>query len=134
MQLNNISKSIEKEIESHLNCLTIGETLAVFNERETINPVDISNAMSNWQVSKNGRITKPNNIFYQGDRGSTRHLKKMTKVNLAQSMLKNKGGGDTIYIQNNAQLFKDLDEGNYEQFAGGFIPNALIIFRSELRS
>ena len=134
MQLNNISKSIEKGIESRLNYLTIGETLAVFYKRVTITPVDISNAMSNWQVSKNGRITKPNNIFYQGDRGSTRRLKKMTKVNLAQSMLKNTGGGDTIYIQNNAQLFKDLDEGNYEQFAGGFIPNALIIFRSELRS
>ena len=134
MQLNNISKSIEKGIESRLNYLTIGETLAVFYKRVTITPVDISNAISNWQVSKNGRITQPNNIFYQGDRGSTRHLKKMTKVNLAQSMLKNKGGGDTIYIQNNAQLFKDLDEGNYEQFAGGFIPKALIIFRSELRS
>lgn len=134
MQLNNISKSIEKEIESHLNCLTIRETLAVFNERETINPVDISSAMSNWQVFKNGRLNKPNKIFYQGYRRSTRHLKKMTKVNLAQSMLKNRKESDTIYIQNNAQHFKDLDEGNYQQFAGDFVPKALIIFRSELRS
>ncbi|MFQ1018071.1 hypothetical protein [Gilliamella sp. BG7] len=134
MKLTDISNFINNEITKRANNQTIKATLAVIDELTDITPVDTSNAMSNWQVSINGQITDQNVAFYFGSKGSTKHLSKMAVVNSALNALKERKFGDKIYIQNNASYIKKLDEGGSQQFAGGFVPKALIIFRSELRS
>jgi hypothetical protein len=102
---------------------------AILREWLDVMPVDTSEAISNTRV---GIGTRPSGVlppFYLGRKGSTRSASAGKALQQGQEELKAKQPGQTIYVSNTAPHIGDLDTGTSQQFAGGFIPAALIVFR-----
>jgi len=49
-------------------------------------------------------------------------------------LIKMKQPGQPLFISNTAPHIAELDRGSSTQFAGGFVPRALIIFRLALQN
>lgn len=94
-----------------------------------VTPVDTSQALSNWQVNLTSPAPDEIGPYYPGDRGSTRGASAREAIEQATQELAYKKPGQPIYLSNLVDYIKKLDEGSSSQFAGGFVPRALLVFR-----
>lgn len=102
---------------------------AMLREMVSVTPVDTSEAISGWQV---GAGVKPVAILpphFAGRRGSTRGASSDKSIDEGLSELTLAQPGKPVYLSNTARHIGDLDRGTSVQFAGGFVPRALIVFR-----
>lgn len=102
---------------------------AVLREWVEVMPVDTSEALSNTQVGLGSRPAGTLPPHFLGRKGSTRTASGDKVLREGRETLKVKQPGQTIYVSNTARHIGDLDIGSSTQFAGGFIPRALIVFR-----
>ena len=130
--LNDLAKSMRaraKQVETSAHRLAVAGTKAAVEALVYMTPVDTSEHLSNWQVFLNNPA--PDNLppYYLGDRGSTRGASAREAISQAGIELGYKKPGQVIFISNLAPAIKKLDEGYSSQFAGGFVPKAVIVFR-----
>lgn len=102
---------------------------AVLREWIDVMPVDTSEAISNTRIGIGERPAGTLKPFFLGRKGSTRVASGEKALQEGLAALQTKKPGQTIYVSNTARHIGDLDRGTSVQFAGGFLPRALIVFR-----
>lgn len=115
------------------NTVAIEATEATLRDLVAVTPVDTSEAISNWQVGINQRPPAQIPPHTMGRRGSSRAASMAESISLGEAELAAKQPGETIFLSNTAKHIVDLDRGTSAQFAGGFIPRALIVFRAAMQ-
>ena len=102
---------------------------AMLEELVVVTPVDESTALSNWQVNLGNRAADELPAHVRGSKGSTRGASADKTLAEGRAELQYKKPGQSIFLSNLTPYIGDLDDGTSAQFAGGFIPRALIVFR-----
>jgi len=113
--------------------IAVDTAKAVLQQILISTPVDVSTAMSNWQVS----IGKPTRLFRPaynpGAKGSTRGASLSDAMAAGMSALKGKSPGEPIYISNNAPYITELNRGSSRQAPAGFVEQAVLVGRIKAR-
>lgn len=109
----------------------VAETIVI--ELATKTPVDTSKAISNWQVTLNSPATAEINAHYEGSHGSTYGQSSSETISLARALLRNKKPGQTIFITNNADYIRKLNEGSSSQAPAGFVEAAVLVGINSIR-
>ena len=102
---------------------------AVLREWLEVMPVDTSEAISNTQIGIGSAPSGPLRPHFLGRKGSTAAASREKSLSVGLAKLDSKKPGVAIYISNTAPHIGELDRGGSTQFAGGFVPRALIMFR-----
>lgn len=102
---------------------------AMLVEMVEVTPVDESTSLSNWQVNLGNPASDQLPAAVLGTKGSTRGASAAKTLADGRSELQYKKPGQPIFLSNLTPWIGDLDNGSSRQFAGGFIPRALIVFR-----
>lgn len=102
---------------------------AMLEELVEVTPVDESTALSNWQVNLGTPAADALPAHVLGTRGSTRGASAAQALADGRAELQYKKPGQPVFVSNLTPYIGDLDTGSSRQFAGGFIPRALIAFR-----
>lgn len=102
---------------------------AMLEELVAVTPVDESTALSNWQVNLGNPAADELPAHILGTKGSTRGASAAQALADGRAELQYKKPGQTVFLSNLTPYIGDLDSGSSRQFAGGFIPRALIVFR-----
>lgn len=92
-------------------------------------PVDTSNAISNWQTTLDAPAHTEIPPHYLGSRGSTFSASAGETVARAKLRLQIKKPAQPIYIANNADYIKDLNQGSSRQAPAGFVERAELLGR-----
>lgn len=87
-------------------------------------PVDTSNAISNWQTTLDAPAGVEIPPHYMGSRGSTFAASAGETVIRGKLTLASKHPGQSIYIANNADYIRDLNNGTSTQAPKGFVERA----------
>ena len=107
---------------------------AVLRDWLEVMPVDTSEAISNTRIGVGERPVGTLRPFFFGRRGSTREASADRALQEGLTELQRKKPGQDVFISNTAPHIGDLDRGSSAQFAGGFLPRALIVFREAAQS
>jgi hypothetical protein len=102
---------------------------AILKDWLDVMPVDTSTAISNTRIGVGERPAGELRPFFHGRHGSTRGASAQEALSQGLAALQQKKPGEPIYVSNTAKHIGDLDRGSSAQFAGGFLPRALIVFR-----
>lgn len=130
--LNTLSKSMRRKAQRLpmlANELAQAGSRATLRELVQITPVDTSEAVSNWQIGLGVRPPMSLVPHFLGRRGSTRGPSSTKSIDEGEILINVKKPGTSLFISNTAKHIGDLDGGSSMQFAGGFVPRALIVFR-----
>lgn len=122
-----------KGLDDLANNVVIESTEAMLREVVEVTPVDTSEAVSNWQVGVGVKPPAQIPPYFLGKKGSTRGSSSAKAIEEGAAELATKRPGQVVYLSNTAKYIVDLDGGSSTQFAGGFIPRALIVFRAQLK-
>lgn len=131
--LEAFAERLEKKadrVETAGSRLAVIGAMAAVETLVEITPVDTSEHLSNWQVFLNNRAPDAIPPYVPGIRGSTRGASSRVAIAEAQAELAFKKPGQHIWISNLAPAIAFLDAGGSRQFAGGFVPRAVIAFRN----
>lgn len=121
-------------LQAQASQLAINGALAVVTDLVQVTPVDTSEALSNWQVTLDEMPTSDLPPYVPGQKGSTAVASETAAIAAATEVLKAKQPGEVIYITNLTPYIVDLDQGSSQQFPGGFIPRALLVFQVTVES
>lgn len=128
--LNDLANSLEaraKSLPLIANRLAMHVAQTIVNELATKTPVDTSKAISNWQVTLNAPATAEINAHYEGSHGSTYSASSAETIALCRMVLRGKKPGQTIYITNNADYIRKLNDGSSTQAPAGFVQAAVYV-------
>lgn len=135
--LSTFAKKMRKRaqaVETLGSDLVVIGTAAMLKEMVEITPVDTSEAISNWQVTLGAPTSGPRPPYHMGRRGSTRGPSASKALGEGLEELQYKQPGQSVFLSNTAPHIVDLDRGSSTQFAGGFVPHAVITFRVAVRN
>lgn len=130
--LRDLAKSMRKRAEgldTLASDIAVEGAKAMLEELVEVTPVDTSTALSNWQVNLGNPAADEIPAHAAGRYGSTRGASAAKAIAEGLEELQYKKPGQPIFLSNLAPYIEDLDSGSSRQFAGGFIPRALIVFR-----
>lgn len=102
---------------------------AILRDWLEVMPVDTSEAISNTRVGIGSRPTGSFGAFFKGRKGSTRSASATRALNEGLQAIASKRPGQNLFVSNTAGHIGRLNAGSSIQFAGGFLPRALIVFR-----
>lgn len=122
-----ITKKLEREAKRTTKVQEVAE--AVLSHLVENTPVDTSKALSNWQVSVNSPITNTTTAYVQGSEGDSKDASVSRGLAEGMQIIKSRLDGEDIYITNNLDYIKDLEEGKSPQ-GGHFVKKALTIGRA----
>lgn len=130
--LRDLATSMRKRAEgldTLASDIAVEGTKAMLKELVEVTPVDTSTALSNWQVNLGNPAADELPAAVLGSRGSTRGASADKTIADGLDELQYKKPGQPIFLSNLTPYIGDLNDGTSRQFAGGFIPRALIVFR-----
>lgn len=131
--LSDFAKRMEKradKVEVLGNELAKVGVMAAVETLVWITPVDTSEHLSNWQVTLGGPASRALPPYVAGTRGSTQGISARDAISVAAKELEPKKAGQDVWISNMGPAIGYLDEGSSTQFAGGFVPRAMVVFRN----
>lgn len=111
--------------------------LVAFNtlvELVTSTPVDVSTALSNWQVAVNDPVLTEINAFFAGKFGTTQSSSVSAAVRAARSELRSVKAGDTVIISNLVDYIEQLNNGRSNQAPAGFVQRAILVGRETVKA
>lgn len=91
-------------------------------------PVDTTKALSNWTVG----LSAPNKVELD-PRGDSRDVSGAAVYAEVDRIIRTKKAGQSAYLTNNAPYITRLNAGSSQQAPAGFIENAGVIMREELK-
>lgn len=130
--LKDLAKSMRaraENLENFGNEVAKAGVDAMLVEMVEVTPVDESTALSNWQVNIGNAAADELPAHVLGEKGSTRGASAGQTLAEGRAELQYKKPGQPVFLSNLTPYIADLDDGSSRQFAGGFVPRALIIFR-----
>lgn len=130
--LKDLAKSMRaraEALDTLASDVAVAGAKAMLTELVEVTPVDTSTALSNWQISIGAPVVSDIPAVAEGRYGSTRGVSADKTVADGLEKLQGKKPGETIFLSNLTPYIGDLDDGTSAQFAGGFVPRALIVFR-----
>lgn len=130
--LRDLAKSMRaraKGLDTLASDIAVAGVDAMLVEMVEVTPVDESTALSNWQVNLGNRAADELPAHVVGSKGSTRGVSATQTLADGRAELQYKKPGQPVFLSNLTPYIADLDDGSSRQFAGGFVPRALIIFR-----
>lgn len=119
-------RKIAKDIPEGLNEVTKQVALRAAYNLIQDTPVDTSKALSNWQVRIGGPATGEIEAHSPGKFGSTVGASSSTARALAEAAIKARRPGQAIYITNNLDYIKELNQGSSRQAPAGFVEVAVL--------
>lgn len=104
-------------------------------------PADVGEAISNWQVTLDGEATTILPAYFPSPKGRTRkgvwahtvdpvqtaQFNAPATIDAARAVLRTKAPGQIIFITNNLDYIRLLDQGSSDQAPAGFVERARII-------
>lgn len=126
-------RKLAKDIPLQVNRLKIDVTLTIQFKLTEITPVDTTKAVSNWKVTRVAPF--PNDIepYSPGFLGYTAHASITAARADAQKNLKGVKPGETVFIVNNADYIKDLNNGSSRQAPAGFVEASVMLGRKKIK-
>lgn len=97
-------------------------------------PVDVSTALSNWQIGLGSPVPTDRAAFYPGEKGSTYRSSAQATIAAAREILAAKVPGQPIYISNLLPYIRRLNAGYSKQHPGAFVETAVLRGREYLRN
>ena len=95
-------------------------------------PVDTANALSNWQVGIDQKVSAERLPYYPGKHGSTYKQSADAALQAGRAQIAAKKPCQTIYISNLAPYIRRLNNGYSGQHPGGFVEIAVALGRKLL--
>ena len=122
------------QIQAVGNRRAIATAEAIIRELLVDTPVDVSTALSNWQISVGNIVPNiPLLPYVPGSHGSTRGSSMAEAMAVALNNLRAKKPGEPIYISNVIDYIGELNRGSSpQQPAAGFIERA--VMRGRMKS
>jgi hypothetical protein len=108
---------------------TVAAATAILRDLTAVTPVDVSTAISNWQVRLNAPAASKVTAYYPGAKGSTREPSGTEALDQGIAILKQKRPGDVVHITNVLPYIRRLDEGYSKQAPAGFVERSMMIAR-----
>jgi hypothetical protein len=98
-----------------------------------ITPVDISTALSNWQVGIGGLPIGPIDAYIPGSFGSTEKQSEGIAIEQALIYIAASEPGESIHIVNEVPYIEDLNDGSSQQAPKNFVDGAVLLGESFVR-
>ena len=131
--LSNKLRSLKKDLKPSVTKLTTTLALDIVQELVFRTPADTSKALSNWNVKVGSSSRDVIEAYIQGERGSTRIASAEEAIGNANASLKGRKLGQIIYITNNVDYIKDLNDGSSLQAPAGFVDISVIAAKKRVR-
>lgn len=96
-------------------------------------PVDTSKAISNWVVTLDRIPISDIDAHFEGSKGDTFTRSSRQTIMLAKIALLNKKPGQTIFITNNADYIRDLNNGSSPQAPANFVQSIVKRIRATIK-
>jgi hypothetical protein len=125
---------LSAKIELEASRAAIEAAVAIVGNLVQVTPVDTSNAISNWQTSISQPINSEIAPYYPGKGGSTQTESAVGALEQAHDALSFKKPGQPVWIANNADYIRDLNDGSSRQAPAGFVEAAVAIGRKNVRA
>jgi len=121
------------DIGDRANDAAVETALVIVGSLAFDTPVDVSTAISGWQIGITDPVPTRRPAYYPGERGSTYRASAQATVAAAKAELRTKKPGQAIYISNLEPYIRRLNAGYSKQSAGAFIELAVKRGREHLR-
>lgn len=109
--LMDASKNIKNDVSDISKKVTVYATQRLVYET----PVDTSQALSNWRVNVNYKISGTLPPYFAGEQGSTYNQSASTALGAAKQQIARKKYGMTLIISNNTDYIDELNQGKSPQ-------------------
>ena len=114
---------------------------AILSDLTQVTPIDVGEAVSNWQVTVGSAAISRLPAFVPSPKGRVKDKVWIHRVDPAitaqanipfimqagQAVLSKKKPGETVFIANNAPHIVDLDQGSSTQAPQGFVDRAIVL-------
>lgn len=108
-------------------------TRVVARDLIEITPVDISTALSNWQVGIGGIPIGPIPAYVEGSFGSTEKISEAIAIEQADIYIFASEPGESIFISNSVEYITKLNEGSSRQAPANFVDRSVLLGESFVR-
>lgn len=125
LELEKWCNALPDRIEKAANELARGAADTMAKHLIADTPVDVTTAVSNWQVSLNAPPVFDLPAIYPGEHGSTAIQSKREALKHVQAVLKEKDPGNIIYLSNLTPYINDLNAGTSPQARAGWIERSI---------
>lgn len=127
LDLERWCKGLPDQIDRAANVLATEVTVAMAENLIANTPIDITTAVSNWQVSLNAPAMFDLPAIYPGDHGSTGSASRRAALQHVVTTLKDKDPGMPVYLSNLTPYINDLNAGTSPQARPGWIDRGVRI-------
>lgn len=130
--LLDLAKELEaktKDVSSEASNLAMKVATTIISDLAYSTPVDESTAISNWVVALGSPSRAEIPAHYRGSHGSTYSSSAGQTIEEAKKVLASKRPGEAIYISNNTQYIRYLNDGSSAQAPAGFVERAELLGR-----
>lgn len=125
LALEKLCTVLPGRINDAASAMAVSATLEMARDVIDHTPVDITTAVSNWQVSLNEKPGFGFDAIYPGSHGSTAGESREAAYTHAQRVLAAKKPGEVIYLSNLAPYIEDLNNGTSKQEPAGMVERAI---------
>lgn len=108
--------------------------VAIQTDLARVTPVDTSKAVSNWVMSRDEPFAVELEPYYEGEQGSTFDQSSQAVIAQGLKVAKTAVPGESLFISNNADYIRDLNDGSSDQAPVGFVQRSVIIGRKVLKN
>ena len=135
--LNDLGKMFDRlprEIKTAASMAAVFASTTIVKDLTNNTPVDTTKALSNWIVSLGSPATGEIGPHSPGFAGHTKTPSALQTYSAAVAILAKKKPGQVIYITNNVDYVKLLNEGSSKQQPAGFVQRAVYLGRLAVRN
>lgn len=100
----------------------------------TVTPVDVTEALSNWQVGINSPPAFPLPAIFPGVAGNTESASEGAAIEHADKVIVDILPGERVFISNLVPHIVFLNDGTSAQEPGGFVERAVVLGRIVVRN
>jgi hypothetical protein len=129
-RMNKLADDIEEDVSDD----AVSVALTIVGSLAFDTPVDVSTALSGWQIGLGSPVPIRRPAFFPGEKGTTFKASAQATVADAREALLAKTPGQPIYISNLEPYIRRLNAGYSKQSPGAFIELAVMRGREHLRA
>lgn len=135
--LNDLGKMFDRlprELKTAASMAAVSASRVIIKDLSNNTPVDTTKAVSNWIVTLKSPATGEIGSHVPGRKGDTKTPSALQTYSAAVAILASKKPGQVVYITNNVDYVKLLNEGSSKQQPAGFVQRAVYLGRLAVRN
>lgn len=129
-RMNKLADDIEEDVSDD----AVSAALTIVGSLAFDTPVDVSTALSGWQIGLGSPVPTRRSAFFPGEKGTTFKASAQATIADAREVLLAKIPGQPIYISNLEPYIRRLNAGYSKQSPGAFIELAVLRGREHLKN